>query len=122
MQEMTDDKIFVGNKAISNDNKSIAHYQKYMKEKFDYLYQYSKLFDIELKNNSFGTKHEPIKEKKKFVQLINKIMKEKRDDLCLQCQMQIIYSKWSTLKSIIIIGKKNNMLSNSNCSKIGKDK
>ena len=122
MQEMTDDKIFVGNKAISSDNKSIAHYQKYMKEKFDYLYQYSKLFDIELKSNSFGTKHEPIKDKKKLVQLINKIMKEEWDDLRLQCQMQIIYSKWSTLKSIIIIGKKNKMLSNSNYSKIGKDK
>ena len=122
MQEMTDDKIFVGNKAISNDNKSIAHYQKYMKEKFDYLYQNSKLFDIELKSNSFGTKHEPIKDKKKLVQLINKIMKEEWDDLRLQCQMQIIYSKWSTLKSIIIIGKKNKMLSNSNYSKIGKDK
>ena len=122
MQEMTDDKIFVGNKAISSDNKSIAHYQKYMKEKFDYLYQNSKLFDIELKSNSFGTKHEPIKDKKKLVQLINKIMKEEWDDLRLQCQMQIIYSKWSTLKSIIIIGKKNKMLSNSNYSKIGKDK
>ena len=122
MQEMTDDKIFVANKAISSDNKSIAHYQKYMKEKFDYLYQNSKLFDIELKSNSFGTKHEPIKDKKKLVQLINKIMKEEWDDLRLQCQMQIIYSKWSTLKSIIIIGKKNKMLSNSNYSKIGKDK
>ena len=122
MQEMTDDKIFVGNKAISSDNKSIAHYQKYMKEKFDYLYQNSKLFDIELKSNSFGIKHEPIKDKKKLVQLINKIMKEEWDDLRLQCQMQIIYSKWSTLKSIIIIGKKNKMLSNSNYSKIGKDK
>ena len=122
MQEMTDDKIFVGNKAISSDNKSIAHYQKYMKEKFDYLYQNSKLFDIELKSNSFGTKHEPIKDKKKLVQLINKIMKEEWDDLRLQCQMQIIYSKWSTLKSIIIIGKKKKMLSNSNYSKIGKDK
>ena len=122
MQEMTDDKIFVGNKAISSDNKSIAHYQKYMKEKFDYLYQNSKLFDIELKSNSFGTKHETIKDKKKLVQLINKIMKEEWDDLRLQCQMQIIYSKWSTLKSIIIIGKKNKMLSNSNYSKIGKDK
>ena len=122
MQEMTDDKIFVGNKAISNDNKSISHYQKYMKEKFDYLYQNSKLFDIELKSNSFGTKHEPIKDKKKLVQLINKIMKEEWDDLRLQCQMQIIYSKWSTLKSIIIIGKKNKMLSSSNYSKLGKDK
>ena len=122
MQEMTDDKILVGSKAISNDNKSIVHYQKYMKEKFDYLYQNSKLFDIEIKSNSFGTKHEPIKDKKKLVQLINKIMKEEWDDLRLQCQMQIIYSKWSTLKSIVILGRKNKMLSNSSYSKIGKDK
>jgi len=34
-------------------------------------------------------------------------MKEEWDDLRLQCQMQRIYSKWSTLKSIIILGKKN---------------
>ena len=110
MQEMTDDKILVGSKAISNDNKSIVHYQKYMKEKFDYLYQNSKLFDIEIKSNSFGAKHEPIKDKKKLVQLINKIMKEEWDDLRLQCQIQIIYSKWSTLKSIVILGRKTKML------------
>ena len=122
MQEMTDDKILVGSKAISNDNKSIAHYQNYMKEKFDYLYKNSKLFNIELKSNSFGSKQEPIKDKKKLVQLINKIMKEEWDDLRLQCQMQIIYSKWSTLKSIIILGRRNKILSSSNYSKIGKDK
>ena len=122
MQEMTDDKILVGSKAISNDNKSIAHYQNYMKEKFDYLYKNSKLFNIELKSNSFGSKQDPIKDKKKLVQLINKIMKEEWDDLRLQCQMQIIYSKWSTLKSIIILGRRNKILSSSNYSKIGKDK
>ena len=122
MQEMTDDKILVGSKAISNDNKSIAHYQNYMKEKFDYLYKNSKLFNIELKSNSFGSKQEPIKDKKKLVQLINKIMKEEWDDLRLQCQMQLIYSKWSTLKSIIILGRRNKILSSSNYSKIGKDK
>ena len=122
MQEMTDDKILVGSKAISNDNKSIAHYQNYMKEKFDYLYKNSKLFNIELKSNSFGSKQEPIKDKKKLVQLINKIKKEEWDDLRLQCQMQLIYSKWSTLKSIIILGRRNKILSSSNYSKIGKDK
>ena len=122
MEEMTEDKILVGSKAISNDNKSIAHYQNYMKEKFDYLYKNSKLFNIELKSNSFGSKQEPIKDKNKLVQLINKIMKEEWDDLRLQCQMQIIYSKWSTLKSIIILGRKNKIIASSNYSKIGKDK
>ena len=122
MEEMTEDKILVGSKAISNDNKSIAHYQNYMKEKFDYLYKNSKLFNIELKNNSFGSKQQPIKDKNKLVQLINKIMKEEWDDLRLQCQMQIIYSKWSTLKSIIILGRKNKIIASSNYSKIGKDK
>ena len=70
----------------------------------------SKVFNINIKNNSFGSQQEPIKDKKNLVLLFKKIMKEEWDDLRLQCQMQIIYSKWSTLKSIIIIGKKNKML------------
>lgn len=122
MQEMTDDNILVGNKAISNDNKSIGHYEKFMKEKFDFLYKNAKLFNIELKNNSFGSKQEPIKDKNKLVQLIKKIMKEEWDNLRLQCQMQLLYSNWSTLKSILILGKKNKYIPNSSYTKIGKDK
>ena len=122
MQEMKEDNILNDNTMISNDNKSIYPYQKYMKEKYDYLYQNSKVFGIEIKKNALGSNKEPIKDKKKLVQLMIKIMKEEWDNLRLQCQMQRIYSKWSTLKSILILGKKNKYISNSNYSKIGKDK
>ena len=122
MQEMKEDNILNDNTMISSDNKSIYPYQKYMKEKYDYLYQNSKVFGIEIKKNALGSNKEPIKDKKKLVQLMIKIMKEEWDNLRLQCQMQRIYSKWSTLKSILILGKKNKYISNSNYSKIGKDK
>ena len=122
MQEMKEDNIINDNKMILNENKSIYPYQKYMKEKFDYLYQNSKVFNIEIKNNSFGSNQEPIKDKKKLVQLIKKIIQEEWDDLRLQCQIQRIYSKWSTLKSILILAKKNKIFSNSNYSQIGKEK
>ena len=122
MQEMKEDNILNDNTMISNDNKSIYPYQKYMKEKYDYLYQNSKVFGIEIKKNALGSNKEPIKDKKKLVQLMIKIMKEEWDNLRLQCQMQRIYSKWSTLKSILILGKKNKYIANSNYSKIGKDK
>ena len=122
MQEMKEDNILNDNTMISSDNKSIYPYQKYMKEKYDYLYQNSKVFGIEIKKNALGSNKEPIKDKKKLVQLMIKIMKEEWDNLRLQCQMQRIYSKWSTLKSILILGKKNKYIANSNYSKIGKDK
>jgi hypothetical protein len=93
-----------------------------MKEKFDYLHKNSKVFNINIKNNSFGSQQEPIKDKKKLVLLFKKIMKEEWDDLRLQCQMQRIYSKWSTLKSILILGKKNKYITNSKYSKLGREK
>jgi hypothetical protein len=49
-------------------------------------------------------------------------MKQEWDDLRLQCQMQRIYSKWSTLKSILILGKKNKYITNSKYSKLGREK
>ena len=122
MQEMKDDNILTDNKMRLNNDKSIYQYQPYMKEKFDYLHKNSKVFNINIKNNSFGSKQEPIKDKKKLVLLFKKIMKEEWDDLRLQCQMQRIYSKWSTLKSIIILGKKNKYITNSKYSKLGREK
>lgn len=121
IKEMQDDNILNSNKNYSN-KKNIFIYQKYMKEKFDYLLKNSKTFGIEIKSNSFGSKQEPIHDKGNLVQLIKKIMKEEWDDLRLQCQMQKIYSKWSTLKSILILGKKNKYKINSRYYKIGKDK
>ena len=122
MQEMKDDNLLIGNKISSNDNKSIYNYQQYMKEKFDYLYKNSKIFKIEIKKNTFGSKQEPIKDKSKLVQLFKKIMKEEWDNLRLQCQIQLIYSKWSTLKSILILGQKNKYIMNSKYSKLGNEK
>jgi hypothetical protein len=122
MQEMKDDNILTDNKMRLNNDKSIYQYQPYMKEKFDYLHKNSKVFNINIKNNSFGSQQEPIKDKKKLVLLFKKIMKEEWDDLRLQCQMQRIYSKWSTLKSIIILGKKNKYITNSKYSKLGREK
>ena len=122
MQEMKDDNILTDNKMRLNNDKSIYQYQQYMKEKFDYLHKNSKVFNINIKNNSFGSQQEPIKDKKKLVLLFKKIMKEEWDDLRLQCQMQRIYSKWSTLKSIIILAKKNKYITNSKYSKLGREK
>ena len=122
MQEMKDDNLLIDNKISSNDNKSIYNYQKYMKEKFDYLYKNSKIFKIEIKKNTFGSKQEPIKDKSKLVQLFKKIMKEEWDNLRLQCQIQLIYSKWSTLKSILILGQKNKYIMSSKYSKLGNEK
>ena len=122
MQEMKDDNLLINNKISSNDNKSIYNYQQYMKEKFDYLYKNSKIFKIEIKKNTFGSKQEPIKDKSKLVQLFKKIMKEEWDNLRLQCQIQLIYSKWSTLKSILILGQKNKYIMNSRYSKLGNEK
>jgi len=121
MQEMKEDNL-IDNEMKLNNDKSIYQYQSYMKEKFDYLHKNSKVFNINIKNNSFGSQQEPIKDKKKLVLLFKKIMKEEWDDLRLQCQMQRIYSKWSTLKSILILGKKNKYITNSKYSKLGREK
>ena len=121
MQEMKEDNL-IDNKMKLNNDKSIYQYQSYMKEKFDYLHKNSKVFNINIKNNSFGSQQEPIKDKKKLVLLFKKIMKQEWDDLRLQCQMQRIYSKWSTLKSILILGKKNKYITNSKYSKLGREK
>ena len=117
VQEMKDDNILGG----STKSKSIFKYQKYMKEKFDYLYKNSKIFDIEIKKNSFGSKEEPIRDHKKLVQLNKKIINGEWDNLRLQCQIQKLYSKWCLLKSIMILGKKNKYIS-TKYSKIGQDK
>ena len=121
MKEMEDDNI-LDNAKNNFDNKSIEQYQIYMKEKFDYLSKNAKIFDIKIKNNTFGSKQEPIKDKKKLFQLIKDIIKGEWDDLRLQCQMQRIYSKWCTLKSILILGKNNKYFSNSKYTKICNDK
>ena len=127
VQEMKDDNLLNDN----SDNKlskfivkskSVINYEKYLKEKFDYLHKNSKIFDIEIKKNSFGSSQEPIRDPKKLVQLNKKIINDEWDNLRLQCQIQNLYSRWCLLKSIIIIGKRNKYITNSKYSIIGKEK
>lgn len=124
MQELGEDKYWNNNKIIreNSNKKSIYKYEKYLKDKFDYLYKNAKVFDIEIKKNSFGNDKEPIRDIKKLVQLNKKIINSEWDVLRLQCQIQNLYYKWCTLKTVIILGKKNKYLSNSKYNKIGNEK
>ena len=115
---LNDNKI---NKKTSNKN-SVFKYEKYMKEKFDYLYKNSKVFDIEIKRNSFGSNKEPLRDIKKLVELNKKIINAEWDDLRLQCQIKSLYSNWCLLKTIIVVGKKRKYLTNTKYTQIGNDK
>lgn len=112
VQEMCDDNLYLNDKKSKNiekQNKLINKYEKYLKEKFDYLCKNSKVFDIDLKKNSYGS-IEPIKDIKKLVKLNKNIIDGEWDDLRLQCQMQNIYYNWCLLKTIILKGKENNYI------------
>lgn len=124
VQEMKEDN-YLNENNISNINtkkKSVFTYEKYLKEKFDYLYKNAKVFDIEIKNNSFGSKKEPIRDVKKLVKLNKKIINGEWDNLRLQCQIQNLYSNWLILKSIIVMGKKRKYLTTTKYNKIGNEK
>ena len=113
VQEMKEDN-YLNTKIISSEykenKKSINYYEKYMKEKFDYLCKNSKVFDIEIKKNSYGSNKEPIRDINKLVQLNKKLINGEWDNLRLQCQIQSIYSKWCLLKTIFLLGKKRKYL------------
>ena len=113
VQEMKEDN-YLNTKIISSEDKenkkSINYYEKYMKEKFDYLCKNSKVFDIEIKRNSYGSNKEPIRDINKLVQLNKKLINGEWDNLRLQCQIQSIYSKWCILKTIFLLGKKRKYL------------
>ena len=128
LQEMKEDSFLNNhkNKSIDNNNnnkkREVINYEKYMKERFDYLYKNSKVFDIEIKKNSYGSNKEPIRDTKKLVQLNKELINGEWDNLRLQCQIQNIYSNWCLLKTVIILGKKSKYLTNSKYSQIGKEK
>ena len=126
LQEIKEDSFLNNNKKLSSDNsnkkKAIINYEKYMKERFDYLYKNSKILDIEIKKHSYGSNKEPIRDIKKLVQLNKTIINGIWDNLRLQCQIQSIYSNWCLIKTVIIVGKQKKYLSTSKYCKIGKDK
>ena len=124
LKEIKEDNYLNDNKNfnIDNNKKSVINYEKFMKEKFDYLCKNAKVFDIEIKKNSYGSNKEPIRDVKKLVQLNKKLKNDEWDNLRLQCQIQDIYSNWCILKTIIIMGKKRKYLTNTKYNKIGNEK
>ena len=124
LKEIKEDNYLNDNKNVNIDNnkKSVINYEKFMKEKFDYLCKNAKVFDIEIKKNSYGSNKEPIRDVKKLVQLNKKLKNDEWDNLRLQCQIQDIYSNWCILKTIIIMGKKRKYLTNTKYNKIGNEK
>ena len=124
LKEIKEDNYLNDNKKVNIDNnkKSVINYEKFMKEKFDYLCKNAKVFDIEIKKNSYGSNKEPIRDIKKLVQLNKKLKNDEWDNLRLQCQIQDIYSNWCILKTIIIMGKKRKYLTNTKYNKIGNEK
>ena len=73
MKELKDDNVLNDDKKNSND-KLIYGYQSFLQEKFDYLSKNAKIFGIKIKNNTVGSKEEPIKDKKNLVQLMKDII------------------------------------------------
>ena len=124
VQELKEDKYLNDDKSTKNDNnkKPVFNYEKYSKEKFEYLYRNATIFDIEIKKNLFDSSKGPIKDIKKLVQLNKKIINAEWDNLRLQCQIQSLYSKWCILKTIIILGKKNKYLTNDKYNQLGAEK
>ena len=119
MKELKEDSLLNTNiKDFDSKKKCVNDYEKYMKERFDYLYNNAKVFDIEIKKNSYGSNKEPIRDIKKLVQLNKEIINGEWDDLRLQCQIQSIYYNWCTLKTIIILGKKRKYFSTNKYNKI----
>ena len=124
VQELKEDKYLNDDKSTKkgNNKKSVFNYEKYLKEKFEYLYRNRKIFDIEIKKNLFGSSKEPIRDIKKLVQLNKKIINAEWDYLRLQCQIQSLYSKWCILKTIIILRKKNKYLKNNKYNQLEAEK
>ena len=126
LQELKEDTLLNEDNKISythsGNKKAVINYEKYLRERFDYLYKNSKILDIEIKKNSYGSNKEPIRDIKKLVQLNKTIINGIWDNLRLQCQIQSIYSSWCLLKTVILLGKKNKYLSTSKYSKIGNEK
>jgi len=114
VEEMTDDNLNLNesnkSKKLKKQNKAIGAYEKYLKEKYDYLCKNAKVFDVDLSKNAYGTNPEPITDKKKLVELNKNIINGQWDNLRLQCQIQSIYYKWCLLKTIIYQAQKRNYI------------
>ena len=118
MKRVNKSKTFEDNEII-NDNKEedekeydftskiLADYSKVIKERYDYLYDNSKVFDINLKRNALDNDKEPLKNVEELIKLNRKINKNEWDDLRIQIRLRSLYKHWITLSTVLYEQRKN---------------
>ncbi len=79
----------------------LADYSKVIKERYDYLYDNSKVFDIKLKRNALDNDKEPLKNVEELIKLNRKINKNEWDDLRIQIRLRNLYKHWITLSTVL---------------------
>ena len=85
----------------------LKDYSDIMQERYNYLYDNSNVFDIELRRNTLDNDKEPLQTVKELVKLNRKINKNEWDDLRIQIKIRSHYKQWATLLTFLIEEKDN---------------
>ncbi len=79
----------------------LTDYASVIKERYDYLYDNAKVFDIILKKNTVDNDKEPLKSVEELIKLNRKINKNEWDDLRIQIRLRSLYRHWITLNTVL---------------------
>ena len=79
----------------------LTDYAPVIKERYDYLYDNAKVFDIVLKKNTVDNDKEPLKSVEELIKLNRKINKNEWDDLRIQIRIRNLYKRWITYSTVL---------------------
>ena len=79
----------------------LTDYASVIKERYDYLYDNAKVFDIVLKKNTVDNDKEPLKSVEELIKLNRKINKNEWDDLRIQIRIRNLYKHWITYSTVL---------------------
>jgi hypothetical protein len=80
----------------------LTDYAPVIKERYDYLYDNAKVFDIVLKKNTVDNDKEPLKSVEELIKLNRKINKNEWDDLRIQIRIRNLYKHWITYSTVLM--------------------
>ena len=80
----------------------LTDYATVIKERYDYLYDNAKVFDIVLKKNTVDNDKEPLKSVEELIKLNRKINKNEWDDLRIQIRIRNLYKHWITYSTVLL--------------------
>ena len=80
----------------------LTDYAPVIKERYDYLYDNAKVFDIVLKKNTVDNDKEPLKSVEELIKLNRKINKNEWDDLRIQIRIRNLYKHWITYYTVLL--------------------